>query len=186
MTSQAAAAAAKTQTAENSAANEAEVANLRAAESTPPAAKQLTSQPAHSVVAASGGSVTTSREPLGELAGSPDNKYAFAQAGKATFSRTSYPKAIPAKVAKPAAVAPFAKVGMATRIPEMAKWIAARPNFTFAEAAAASAPSPCSPTVMAYTLPDPRLASALAELGFLMTAGGKNGYTVTVIGPRSS
>ena len=70
---------------------------------------------------------------------------------------------------------------MAIRIPEMAKWIAARPSFTFAEAAAASAPSPCSPTVMAYTLPDARLASALAELGFLVTAGGKNGYTVTAI-----
>ena len=187
MTSQAAAAA-TTQAAETSAsaANEAKVADLRAAESTPPADQQPASQPGHSVVAASGGSVTTSREPLGEWARSPDSQYAFAQAGKPTFSRTSYPKAIPAKVAKPAGVAPFAKVGMATRIPEMAKWIAARPNFTFAEAAAASAPSPCSPTVMAYTLPDPRLASALAELGFLMTAGGKNGYTVTVIGPRSS
>jgi hypothetical protein len=70
---------------------------------------------------------------------------------------------------------------MATRIPEMAKWIAARPSFTFAEAAAASAPSPCSLTVMATTLPDARLASALAELGYLVTAGGTNGYTVTAI-----
>jgi hypothetical protein len=34
---------------------------------------------------------------------------------------------------------------------------------------------------MAYTLPDARLASALAELGYLVTAGGKNGYTVTPI-----
>ena len=63
----------------------------------------------------------------------------------------------------------------------MAKWIAARPSFTFAEAAAASAPSPCSPTVMAYTLPDARLGSALAQLGYFMTVGGKNGYTVTAI-----
>jgi hypothetical protein len=70
---------------------------------------------------------------------------------------------------------------MTTRIPELANWIAAQPSFTFADAAAASAPSPCSPTVMAYTLPDPRLASALAELGYLMTAGGKNGYTVTAV-----
>ena len=67
----------------------------------------------------------------------------------------------------------------------MARWIAARPSFTFAEAAAASAPSPCSPTVMAYTLPDARLGFALAELGYLMTAGGKNGYTVTAI-PRAA
>jgi hypothetical protein len=37
---------------------------------------------------------------------------------------------------------------------------------------------------MAYTLPDPRLAPALAELGYVMTAGGKNGYTVTAIGAR--
>jgi hypothetical protein len=34
---------------------------------------------------------------------------------------------------------------------------------------------------MAYTLPDARLASGLAELGYRMTAGGKNGYTVTAI-----
>lgn len=85
-------------------------------------------------------------------------------AGKTGASRT----------AKPA-------VSMAIRIAELAKWIASHQSFTFAEAAAASAPSPCSPTVMAYTLPDPRLAPALAELGYLMTAGGKNGYTVTAI-----
>jgi hypothetical protein len=34
---------------------------------------------------------------------------------------------------------------------------------------------------MAYTLPDPRLASALTELGYAVIAGGKNGYTVTAI-----
>ena len=72
-------------------------------------------------------------------------------------------------------------MSVTTRIPELAKWIAAQPSFTFADAAAASAPSPCSLTVMAYTLPDARLASALAELGYLMTSGGKNGYTVTAI-----
>jgi len=70
---------------------------------------------------------------------------------------------------------------MAIRIPELARWIAAQPSFTFAEAAAATAPSPCSPTVIAYTLADPRLASALADLGYLMVVGGKNGYTVTAI-----
>ena len=89
-----------------------------------------------------------------------------------------------ANAAKPAAK--FAKVSMATRIPELAKWIAVHPSFTFADAAAASAPSPCSPTVMAYTLPDARLASALAELGYLTTAGGKNGYTVTAIRPPAT
>jgi hypothetical protein len=72
---------------------------------------------------------------------------------------------------------------MATRVRELAKWIAARPSFTFADAAGASAPSPCSLTVMAYTLPDARLASALAELGYVVKAGGKNGYTVTAIKP---
>jgi hypothetical protein len=34
---------------------------------------------------------------------------------------------------------------------------------------------------MAYTLADPRLASALAPRGYLMTVGGKSGYTVGVI-----
>jgi hypothetical protein len=34
---------------------------------------------------------------------------------------------------------------------------------------------------MAYTLPDARLAAALAELGYVVTAGGKNGHTVTAI-----
>ncbi len=134
----------------------------------PPA--QPPSQPAHSVVAASGGSVTLSREPLGEQATSADS-----------HPDDSYPKAIPARAARPAAAPPFAKVSLATRIPAMAQWIAARPNFTFAEAAAASAPSPCSPSVMAYTLPDARLGSALAQLGYFMTVGGKNGYTVTAI-----
>lgn len=113
--------------------------------------------PARHSVAASGGSATTGREPAGQWAVA---KYA-------------------AKAARPAAM--FAKVSMTVRVPELAKWIAARPSFTFAEAAAASAPSPCSPSVMAYTLPDARLASALAELGYLATAGGKNGYTVTAI-----
>jgi hypothetical protein len=131
---------------------------------------QLASQPAHSVVAASGGSVTRSREPLGEEAKLDDS-----------YTDDSYPKAIPARVARPAVAPAFAKVSMATRIPAMAKWIAARPSFTFAEAAAASAPSPCSPAVMAYTLPDARLGSALAQLGYFMTVGGKNGYTVTAI-----
>jgi hypothetical protein len=124
------------------------------------AAAQLATPPAHNTVAASGGSATTSREPLRQWAAATDAEHA-------------------AKAAKPAAR--FATVRMAARIPELAKWIAARPSFTFADAAAASAPSPCSPTVMAYTLPDARLASALAELGYVTTAGGKNGYTVTAI-----
>ena len=117
--------------------------------------------PARHTIAASGGSPTTSREPAGQWAAAHDAEPTAATA------------------AKPAAN--FAKVSKATRIPELAKWIAARPSFTFADAAAATAPSPCSPTVMAYTLPDARLAPALAELGYLMTAGGKNGYTVTAI-----
>lgn len=124
------------------------------------AAAQLGTPPARNTVAVSGGSATTGREPAGRWAAATDAEHA-------------------AKAAKPAAN--FAKVSMAIRIPELAKWIAAHPSFTFAEAAAASAPSPCSPTVMAYTLPDARLASALAELGYLTTAGGKNGYTVTAI-----
>ena len=124
------------------------------------AAAQLAAAPAHTTVAASGGSPTTSREPPGRWPAATDSKHA-------------------AKNGSPAAK--FAAVSMATRIPELARWIAARPSFTFADAAAASAPSQCSPTVMAYTLPDARLAHALAELGYLMTAGGKNGYTVTPI-----
>jgi hypothetical protein len=146
-------------TAQTQAANETSAAETRAADDAQLAAEQLASLPARSVVAASGGSVTTSREPQGQSAKPTDNQQA----------------------AKPAAEGKFAAVSLATRIQEMARWIAARPSFTFAEAAAASAPSPCSPTVMAYTLPDARLASALAELGYLMTAGGKNGYTVTVM-----
>ena len=121
------------------------------------AAAGLGGTPARHSVAASGGSATTGREPDGQWAAA---KHA-------------------AKSARPAAM--FAKVSMAVRAPELARWIAARPSFTFAEAAAASAPSPCSPSVMAYTLPDARLAAALAELGYLATAGGKNGYTVTAI-----
>jgi hypothetical protein len=144
-------------------------------------APDLISQPAHSVVAACGGSVTTSREPLGESAEATNNQHGSATDARATVTRTGRPRATATKVARPAAAAQFAKVSMAIRIPEMAKWIAARPSFTFAEAAAASAPSPCSLTVMANTLPDARLASALAELGYLVTAGGKNGYTVTAI-----
>jgi hypothetical protein len=170
MTSHAAAAAAKTQ-----------AADKRAGHAPQLAAEQLASVAAHNVVAASGGSVTTSREPLGEWAKSTASQHASPQVAKAAITRTSHPQATPAKVVKPATAGEFAKVSMATRIPEMAKWIAARPSFTFAEAAAASAPSPCSPTVMAYTLPDARLTSALAELGYLVTAGGKNGYTVTAI-----
>jgi hypothetical protein len=138
------------------------------------AAAQLAEPPAHNTVAASGGSPTTSREPPGQSTAVTDAEHA-AKNGKPAVSR----KASAAKAARPSAK--FAAVGMATRIPELAKWIAARPTFTFADAAAASAPSPCSLTVMAYTLPDARLASALAELGFLVTAGGKNGYTVTAI-----
>jgi hypothetical protein len=124
---------------------------------------------ANHTVAASGGSPTTSREPPGQRAAATGARPA-ADNGKLT--------------------AKFAAVSMATRITELAKWIAARPTFTFADAAAASAPSPCSPTVMAYTLPDARLAPALAELGYMMTAGGKNGYTVTAIkapaGPKAT
>ena len=108
---------------------------------------------AHRTVAVSGGSATAGREPPGQWAD--------------------------AKAPRPAAQ--FAKVKMAVRVPELAKWIAARPSFTFAEAAAASAPSPCSPSVMAYILLDARLASALADLGYLTMAGGKNGYTVSAI-----
>ena len=142
---------------------------------------QLVSRPAHSVVAACGGSVTTSREPLGESAEATNNQHGSAMDAKATGTRGRRPGATAAKLARPAAAAQFAKVSTAIRIPEMAKWIAARPSFTFAEAAAANAPSPCSLTVMASTLPDARLASALAELGYRVTAGGKNGYTVTAI-----
>jgi hypothetical protein len=138
------------------------------------AAARLTAPPAHTTVAASGGSLTTSREPPGQLATATDGEHT-AKNGKPAVSR----KAAAAKAAGPPAK--FAAVSMATRIPELAKWIAARPTFTFADAAAASAPSPCSLTVMAYTLPDARLTSALAELGYVVTAGGKNGYTVTAI-----
>jgi hypothetical protein len=166
--------------AETQAANEAQAVKLRAADAAQLAAVQLASQPPHSVVAASGGSVTTSREPVAHWPESTDSQHVSTHA-RATVSRTRHPKATSARIAKPAAAAQFAKVSMANRIPAMANWIVARPCFTFAEAAAASAPSPCSPTVMAYTLPDPRLTSALAELGYLLTAGGKNGYTVTAI-----
>lgn len=116
-------------------------------------ARQPAAPPAHYTVAVSGGSATTGREPPGQ--------------------RTN------AKAARPAAK--FAKVRMAVRVPALARWIAARPSFTFAEAAAASAPSPCSPSVMAYTLLDARLAAALADLGYLTMAGGKNGYTVSAL-----
>jgi hypothetical protein len=143
------------------------------------AAAQLPTPPTHDIVAASGGSRTTSREPPGQSAVAPGAEHA-ATNGKPAVSRK--PPAA-AKTARPPAR--FAAVSSATRISELAKWIAVRPTFTFADAAGASAPSPCSPTVMAYTLPDPRLASALAELGYLVTAGGKNGYTVTAIMARS-
>lgn len=126
----------------------------RAAHQTADAAvAELAAPPAHHTVAVSGGSATTGREPPGQWAA--------------------------AKAARPAAN--FAKVSMTVRVPELARWIASRPSFTFAEATAASAPSPCSPSVMAYTLLDSRLASALAELGYVTMAGGKNGYTVTAI-----
>jgi hypothetical protein len=138
------------------------------------AAAQPVLPPARTTVAASGGSPTTSREPPGQSAAATDAEHA-ATNDKPAVSR----KLAAAKAAKP--TARFAAVSMATRIPELAKWIAARPSFTFADAASASAPSPCSLTVMAYTLPDARLTSALAELGYVVTAGGKNGYTVTAI-----
>jgi hypothetical protein len=140
------------------------IATRAATQTARAAAAQLSARPARTTVAASGGSATTSREPSGQRA-------AGAGAGH------------PATNGKPpvAKAAKFAAVSIATRISELAKWIAAQSSFTFADAAAASAPSPCSPTVMAYTLPDPRLASALAELGYLMTTGGKNGYTITAI-----
>ena len=138
------------------------------------AAAQPAAPPARTTVAASGGSPTTSREPPGQLAAATDAEHA-ATNDKPAVSR----KLAAAKAAKPRAK--FAAVSIATRIPELAKWIAARPSFTFADAAAANAPSPCSLTVMAYTLPDARLTSALAELGYAVTAGGKNGYTVTAI-----
>jgi hypothetical protein len=140
------------------------------------AAAQLAAPPAHTTVAASGGSPTTSREPPGQSAAATDAQHA-AENDKPAVSR----KPAGARAAKP--TAQFASVSLATRIPELAKWISARPSFTFAEAAAASAPSPCSLTVMAYTLPDTRLASALTALGYVVTAGGKNGYTVTAIDP---
>jgi hypothetical protein len=133
-------------------------------------AAAVAAPPAHTVVAASGGSKTTSREPPGQWAVITGAGHT-AENGKPAVSR----KPGAARAAK------LPPVRMSIRIPELAKWIAAHTSFTFAEAAAASAPSPCSPTVMAYTLPDPRLAPALAELGYLMTAGGKNGYTVTAI-----
>jgi hypothetical protein len=138
------------------------------------AAAQPAPPPARSTVAASGGSPTTSREPPGQSAAATNAEHP-ATNDKPAVSR----KLAAAKAAKPKAQ--FAAVSKATRIPELAKWIAARPSFTFADAAAASAPSPCSLTVMAYTLPDARLTSALAELGYVVTAGGKNGYTVTAI-----
>jgi len=134
------------------------------------AAAQLAAPPAHTTVAATGGSPTTSREPPGQWA---------AASGAGPPAKNGKPEASRNPGATKAAK--FAAVSMAIRIPELAKWIAAHPSFTFAQAAAAGAPSPCSPTVIAYTLADPRLASALAELGYLMTAGGKNGYTVTAI-----
>jgi hypothetical protein len=143
----------------------------RAADQTSSAtAAQLTASTAHTTVAASGGSPTTSREPPRQPAAATGAEHA------ATNGKPAGPR-------NPAAAkaARFAAVSMATRIPELAKWIAARPAFTFADAAAANAPSPCSLTVMAYTLPDARLTSALAELGYVVTAGGKNGYTVTAI-----
>jgi hypothetical protein len=125
---------------------------IRAASRTAKAAADDLAEPTgHTMVAASAGSKTTSREPRGSTA-----------------------------TARRPAVK-FASVSMTTRIAELAKWIAVLPSFTFAEAAAASAPSPCSRSVMAYTLPDARLASALAELGYQVAAGGKNGYTVTAI-----
>jgi hypothetical protein len=149
----------------------------RAADQTARAAgAQLAAPPAHTTVAASGGSPTTSREPPGQSAAATDAEHA-ATNGKRAVSL----KPATAKAARPPAK--FAAVSMATRVQELAKWIAARPSFTFADAAAASAPSPCSLTVMAYTLPDARLASALAELGYVVAAGGKNGYTVTAIKP---
>jgi hypothetical protein len=124
------------------------------------AAAQLAAPSVRNTVAVSGGSATTGREPDGQ-------RTAAIKAGPATQG------------AGPAAK--FAKVRMMVRIPELAKWIAGHQSFTFAEAAAASAPSPCSPAVMAYTLADARLASALAELGYLTTPGGKNGHTVSAI-----
>jgi hypothetical protein len=138
------------------------------------AAAEFAAPPARNTVAASGGSQTTSREPIGQRAAATEAQHTAKNGKPAASAR---PAAAPA--AKPAAK--FASVSMTTRIAELAKWIAAQPSFTFADAAAASAPSPCSQTVMAYTLPDARLAPALAELGYVMTAGGKNGYTVTPI-----
>jgi len=135
---------------------------------------QLTTSTAHTTVAASGGSPTTSREPPGQSAAAIDADHAVTN-GKLAVPRN------PAAANAARSRTRFAAVSMATRIPELAKWIAARPTFTFADAAAANAPSPCSLTVMAYTLPDARLTSALAELGYVVTAGGKNGYTVTAI-----
>jgi hypothetical protein len=174
-----AAAAARTPTAD-----ETRAADMRAVRAVRLAAGRLAGLPARSVVAASGGAVTTSREPQGEWAKSTDDQHPAAEAAKvpkATSTAARKSKTRPAKVARPAAAARFAAVSMSTRVQEMAKWIATRPSFTFAEAAAASAPSPCSLTVMSYTLTNAGLASALAELGYLLTTGGKNGYTVTAI-----
>ncbi len=141
-----------------------------ASRTTKVAAAQLAALPLHTTVAASGGSPTTSREPPGQWAGA---------SGAGPSAKIGKPEA--ARKPGVAKATKFAAVKMAIRIPELARWIAAHPIFTFAEAAGASAPSPCSPTVIAYTLTDPRLGSALAELGCMMTAGGKNGYTVTAI-----
>lgn len=145
----------------------------RASQSARSAADQLAAPPARTTVSASCGSPTTSREPLSQW--TTADAWHSARDGRAAAVRT--PGA--SRAAKTASG--FAAVGLATRIPALAQWIAGRPNFTFAEAAAAAAPSPCSLTVMAYTLPDARLAAAVAELGYVVTAGGKNGYTVTAL-----
>jgi hypothetical protein len=141
-------------------------------------ADQFAAPAARTTVSASCGAPTTSREPLSQW--TTADAWHSARDGRPAGIRT------PAASRAARSASGFAAVGLATRIPELARWIAARPSFTFAEAAAASAPSPCSLTVMAYTLPDPRLAAALAELGYVVTAGGKNGYTVTALDPRAA
>ncbi len=143
-------------------------AEAAAAQLAAPPSHNTARDPARNTVASSGGSPTTSREPASRWTGAGRGRTA------------SIPQRAAATDAKP--VGPFRAVSQATRIPKLATWIAARPNFTFAEATAARAPSPCSLTVMACILPDPRLARAVAELGYAVTAGGKNGYTVTPLG----
>jgi hypothetical protein len=109
--------------------------------------------------------------PLGSWENETDAKTAAAD-GKPAPAKPKAPSKAKTPAAKKASTPKpghFAKVTMATRIPVLAQWIAKQTTFTLKDAAAAEAPSACSPTVMGYTLPDARLTAALAELGYTMT-----------------